>query len=55
MPPGRLFARYQNFGEMPVIFRHDDDKTMNVSYFNHFDYALARCDEMAIAGRDEAP
>lgn len=55
MPPARLFARYQSFGEVPIIFRDDDDSTMNVSYFNHFEYALARCADMAIAQGSETP
>ena len=53
MPPATLFARYQDFGEVPIIFRDDDDKTMNVSYFNHFEYALAQCAEMSVTRRDE--
>jgi len=36
MPPAQLFARYQNFGEVPIIFRDDDDMTVNVGQFNHF-------------------
>jgi hypothetical protein len=52
MPPARLFARYQSAGEVPIIFRDDDDKTMNVSYFNHFEYALARCADLAMPGGD---
>ena len=48
MTPARLFARYQSFGEVPIIFRDDDDETMNVSYFNHFEYALKRCTEIVI-------
>lgn len=48
MTPASLFARYQSFGEVPIIFRDDDDHTMNVSYFNHFEYALRRCAEIAI-------
>jgi len=49
MSPAQLFARYQAAGEVPVIFRDDDDRTMNVTYFNHFQYALARCAELATA------
>jgi hypothetical protein len=48
MPPARLFARYQSSGEVPIIFRDDSDDTMNVSYFNHFEYALARCADLAV-------
>jgi len=53
MLPSKLFARYQNFGEVPIIFRDDDDKTVNVPNFNHFQYALARCAEMTISLRDQ--
>lgn len=52
MPPARLFARYQSAGEVPIIFRDDDDKTMNVSYFNHFEYALARCADLGTPASD---
>ena len=52
MPPARLFVRYQSGGEVPIIFRDDDDKTMNVSYFNHFEYALARCADLAMPASD---
>jgi hypothetical protein len=37
-----LFAQYQKFGEVPFIFS-DGAKTMNVSGFNHFKYAMIRC------------
>ena len=47
MAAERLFARYQSFGEVPIIFRDDDARTLNVSYFNHFEYALKRCAEIA--------
>ena len=50
MPPAKLFARYQSAGEVPIIFRDDDDKTLNVTYFNHFEYALARCADIAGPG-----
>ncbi len=40
-----LFAVYQNLGEFPYIFR-DDDKTINVHGFSHFQYALERCHEI---------
>ena len=48
MPPARLFARYLSAGEVPIIFRDDGDNTMNVRYFNHFEYALARCADLAV-------
>jgi hypothetical protein len=37
-----LFAQYQKFGEVPFIFS-DGAKTMNVTGFNHFKYAMIRC------------
>jgi hypothetical protein len=40
-----LFSVYQNLGEFPFIFR-DDERTMNVSEFNHVQYAMIRCDEI---------
>ena len=42
MPLARLFARYQTPGEVPIIFRDGDDKTIHVNAYNHFEYALAR-------------
>jgi len=51
--PSMLFASYQNFGEVPYIFSDEDDKTMNVSAFNHFQYALARCSEICVQRRNE--
>lgn len=53
MPPAQFFVRYRNAGEGPIIFR-DDDVTMNVSYFNHFEYALARCADMAGLLQDQS-
>jgi hypothetical protein len=52
MPLADLFARYQSAGEVPIIFRDDDDKTMNVRYFNHFEYALTRCTDLAMPASD---
>ena len=40
-----LFSVYQNIGEFPFIF-HDDDKTINVGEFNHFQYAMEQCVEL---------
>ena len=40
-----LFSVYQNIAEFPFIFR-DDDKTINVREFNHFQYAMAQCNEL---------
>ena len=51
MPPAKLFARYQSAGEVPIIFRDDDDKTLNVN-FNHFEYALQRCADLAVPGNN---
>ncbi len=45
MDPKTLFARYQEQGEYPFIFR-DDDKTFNVPGFNHLHYAMTRCTEL---------
>jgi len=53
MLPSKLYTHYQNFGEVPIIFRDDDDKTVNVPNFNHFQYALARCSEMTDSRKDE--
>jgi len=47
-----LFERYQSAGEVPIIFCDDDDKTLNVGNFNHFDYALARCTDLAMPAGD---
>ena len=52
MSLARLFERYQSAGEVPIIFRDDDDKTMNVGHFNHFEYALARCADLAMPASD---
>lgn len=46
MPPKRLFARYQNFREVPYIFRGELGETVNVPGFNHFQYALALCAQL---------
>ena len=51
--PSTLFASYQNFGEVPFIFSDEDDKTMNVSDFNHFQYALNRCSEICVQRRND--
>jgi len=42
---GELFAQYQNFGEVPCVFR-DDGQTMSIPGFNHWQYAQARCAEI---------
>jgi hypothetical protein len=46
MTPSLLFARYQCDGEVPYIFRDDGEKTLNLPGFNHFRYALSRCNEL---------
>jgi hypothetical protein len=45
MLPSELYSRYQEGGEHPFIFR-DDDKTINVRTFDHFQYAMLRCAEI---------
>ncbi len=40
-----LYEKYQRFGEVPCIFR-DDNQTISVSGFNHWEYAKARCAEI---------
>jgi hypothetical protein len=40
-----LFALYQDFGEVPFIFC-DAERTLNVTGFNHFKYAIMRCTEL---------
>lgn len=45
-----LFACYQERGLFPFIFLDDDQKTLNVRSFNHFQYALRRCAEICGAG-----
>ena len=52
--PSMLFASYQNSGEVPYIFCDDNDTTLNVSEFNHFQYALARCSEICVQRRNES-
>lgn len=51
--PSVLFASYQNFGEVPFIFCDDNEKTLNVSDFNHFQYAFNRCAEICAERRSE--
>jgi hypothetical protein len=46
-----LFSQYQNFGEFPFIFC-DDARTINVSGFNHFRYAMEHCN--ALCTRNES-
>ncbi len=48
MLPSALFAKYEDSGEAPFIFRNYDE-TVDVPDFNHVRYALARCKE--ICGR----
>ena len=40
-----LFSLYQDFGEVPFIFS-DAERTLNVTGFNHFKYAMIRCTEL---------
>jgi len=52
MLPSMLFSRYQDVGEVPVIFCDEDDNTVNVAAsFNHLKYALARCGEITATRR----
>lgn len=44
---GALFVRYQTVGQVPFIFS-DSDTTINVPGFNHFEYAMRRCEEIFI-------
>ena len=45
MTVAELFAVYQKNGDVPFIFS-DGDKTINVGGFNHFKYAMMRCNEI---------
>jgi hypothetical protein len=40
-----LFLIYKNNGEVPVIFS-DADFTISVGSFNHFQYAMHKCNEL---------
>jgi len=46
-PAEELFSKYQQFGEVPIIFS-DDESTMNVTAFNHIQYAKMRCGVLCI-------
>jgi hypothetical protein len=41
----QLYAQYQGFGEVPCVFR-DDNQTISIAGFNHWQYAKARCGEI---------
>jgi hypothetical protein len=45
MTAAELYAQYEGFGEVPCIFR-DDNQTISVAGFNHWQYAKARCAEI---------
>jgi len=45
MTVAELFAVYQKKGDVPFIFS-DGDKTINVGGFNHFKYAMMKCNEI---------
>ncbi len=47
-----LFTRYQKSGEVPFIFS-DGERTINVTGFNHFNYALVRCGALCIEVKRE--
>ena len=42
MSAADLFSKYSEFGEVPIIF-DDGDKTLNVTGFNHYSYAMNQC------------
>ena len=45
MTAAQLYAQYQEFGEVPCVFR-DDGLTMSIPGFNHWQYTNARCLEI---------
>lgn len=45
MTAAELNAQYQEFGEVPCVFR-DDGLTMSIPGFNHWQYCNARCLEI---------
>jgi hypothetical protein len=51
MLPSEILAHYKEFGEVPVIFRSEQNETVNVPDFNHIQYATARCMELSISRR----
>lgn len=53
MTAADLFSLYSDCGEVPIIF-DDGDKTLNVSGFNHYSYAMNRCGVMCTA-KPKAP
>ena len=42
MAAAELFSKFEDFGEVPFIFR-DGDGTLNVIGFNYYSYAMIRC------------
>ena len=42
MAAAELFSKFEDFGEVPFIFR-DGDGTLNVIGFNYYKYAMTRC------------
>src|SRR5688572_10620357 len=48
MTAADLFSKYSDFGEVPIIF-DDGEKTLNVTGFNHYSYAMNRCGMMCAA------
>ena len=42
MAAAELFSKFEDFGEVPFIFR-DGDGTLNVIGFNYYRYAMIRC------------
>ncbi len=47
MSAGALFIRYQSAGQVPFIF-NDSAATINVPGFNHFEYAMRRCEQLCV-------
>ncbi len=41
-----LFSTYEQAGIFPYIFLDHDENTFNVRTFNHYQYALKRCEEL---------
>jgi hypothetical protein len=52
MTAADLFVQYQKFCEVPFIFC-DDAKTINVTGFNHFKYAMTRCSTLCARAQSE--
>ncbi|MBC7785291.1 MAG: hypothetical protein H7144_15770 [Burkholderiales bacterium] len=53
MTAADLFSKYSDLGEVPIIF-DDGERTLNVTGFNHYSYAMNRCGVMC-ARKVKAP